>query len=265
MKITDLIKRGYWGSGGAAVDPTLQYLIDNARALWTMEDGIDKTGNGWDLVGDTGVFTGGSVQTPDYRTHYNFDGTTSPMAYCTTGNIPLLAGGHETLLRGSHEFFIELKSGWFFSDAYILGVTSGKHIYYLQVLNTGKIRFSIRSRDAASSTVETNDAHFSNTGSNERRVYAKKLINIRIDFENDQFGMWINGGKVAVTVTGDALSNWQPNYYLGTNPFAFGSANVNNSTANFAATYFRNLGICAVTELLTNDQRYDITNYILSQ
>lgn len=252
-------------SGGAAVDPTLQYLIDNARALWTMEDGIDKTGNGWDLVGDTGVFTGGSVQVPDYRTHYNFDGKTKPMAYCTTGNIPLLPGGHEALLRESHEFYIEFCSGWFFSDSYVLGVTVGKHIYYLQILNTGKVRFSMRTRDASSMTAETNDAHFPNEGANARRVYSQKLIRIRIDFESNTFGMWINGGKVAVTLSGDSISNWQPAYYLGTNPFAFGAANVNNSTANFAATYFRNLGLCTIIDLQTDEKAYEITDLVLNR
>jgi hypothetical protein len=243
-------------------DTVYQWLTENARAFWDMTDGVDKTGNGYDLVGTTGAFT----QVPDYKTFYSYDGTTKPMAYCTSGNIPLLPAGHQALLRGSHEFHIVILSGRHFSMQYIFGADETTHVYFAQILNTGKLRFQFRSRASNIAIIDTNDAHFTGEGANSRRAYSQKYIRIRIDYDLNTFGMWINGSKVAVTITGDTnIALWDPNYYNGANPFGIGGANAFNGTSGFQGTYFRNVGFCAVTDLLTDSEADAVTDYLMNR
>lgn len=251
--------------GGASEHPTLKFLKENARALWTMEDGIDKTGNGYDLVGDTGVFTGGSVQVPNYKTFQSFDGRTTPVAYCTSGNIPLLPAGHATLLQGDHEFHFMTNSSYYFSTQYLFGVSVGVNLYFLNVTNDGKLTFTIRSRVNFTTSVTTVDPHWTGVGSDDRRNIAQKYIRLRIDYTLNTIEMWINGGKVALTSPSDSVVNWDPTYFSGANPFAIGSANVNNTTSNFQSTFFRNVGFCAVTDLLTSIEADAVTDYVMNR
>jgi hypothetical protein len=247
-----------------AVDPTEQFLIDNARVFWKF-NGIgeittqsDLTGNGWDLTPTQSPFDFSGVEYYDYR----FADYSRKGVYRAELNGLFLPQPHNTLLRQSHEFHIVV-AGYLFNDIYLAGVANSTTVYALYIDTSGRLVLRCRFSSSGESIVRTVNGIVYGTGSQGRRFYAPMHIRTQVDFENDTFRVWVNGGEFATElVSGVAISSWNPTYYVGGFPFAIGSYNSGNSVVG-QATYYRDVFYCAVTDILNNSDAWDVTKYFM--
>jgi len=226
--------------------------------MGTLTQIVDTKESGRNLVTSGGLW---NFDIDKYN--YRYPDNTTRNCYHSLDDFVYLPAGHDsTLFRGDHEFHIVL-SGRMFSQQFFFGVNVSTQVYYLNVETSGKIRFTCRF-GGANTVIESDAAVLYGTGAQLRRAFAKTYIRIQINFTNDTFKLFVNGGLVPTSViSGNAISTWQSNYYTGTNAFAVGHYNNNNSLTVGLATYFRDVFYSGVSDILTESQAIKVSKYLL--
>lgn len=245
-----------------SVNPTYKWLVDNARAYWKFDgEGEittqqDLTGNGWDLTPASGPFDFSGIEYYDYRyADYSRRGV-----YRAEANGLFLPLAHNTLLRQSHEFHI-VCCGFLFGDNYLCGVINSTTVYGIYIDISGRLVFRCRFSGSGETTIRTVNGFVYGIGSNARRQYTINHIRVQVNFEADTLRVWINGAEFATEfVSGVAISSWNPTYYVGGFSFVIGSYN-NSNTSVGQATYYRDLFDVAVTDLVTDEKAWELTQY----
>lgn len=247
------------------VDPTEQFLIENARAFWkfdgtgTITQVNDLTGNNYHLRPDVSPWNY-NLSYYDYR----FADYSRRGVYRAEDNGLWLSGDYRNLLRQSFEFHY-VGCGFAFSDHNLAGVVQTTNSFRVYIDVSGRLVVICRFSGSGATTLRTINSVIYGTGSQGRKQYTITHFRIQINFENDTFRIWVNGGEFATElVSGVAVSSWSATYYPGTAPFGIGTYNNNNGASQGQGTYYRDVFGAAFTDILTDEQAWDVTKYFQS-
>lgn len=219
----------------------------------------DKTGNGYDLKVNASPFTSFSL---DYFEWRNFSNETRNVPRIFNEGCPMIEAGNSSLFHGDHEFHI-MCGGRQFSTQDLWGT---KGFSTAARNHSGQIDINGKLVVTLGGSVYTSDVALfrSNSGSSIRRYSNKTYYRTTVDFTNDIFKAFVNGGEVPMTLTsGSGISSLSPTFYDMYGPFCLGSANDNNNSVG-QVTYFNDVFFARVFKrILTDSEAFKLSQWLL--
>lgn len=246
------------------IDQGQNYLINSARAYWDFRGNgqcisvPDLTSNGHNLMSTTSPFS----QTFNYYTYTFWNGSQRQIVRAFDYG-PFLPAGNQSLFHNDFEFHLVLSGRKFQTNslAGVDGFTSNNN-FALSFDGSGGGYLTFTLNFGGSDTVIKVTDPILEAGST-KTCWPMVYIRCQIDFTNDTFRVWINGGEVATTfVSGTAISSWGQTSFTQSGAYGFGVKN-HAGVVSGSSVYYNDLFHAAFTDKLNNEQAYNIAKFFL--